>query len=235
MKLKTLLIPLLLIAGIGFAEEKPSFFNGKDLAGWTIRSGTATYEVVEGVIVGTTVPMSPNTFLCTDKEYGDFELTLEVKCDPGLNSGIQIRSQVAKEGTEVQNTKDPDNPKTLKLPADRVYGYQIEIARAESGRSGGVYDEARRFIFLDDLSDKLEAQKAFRDDKWNHFRIRCEGDRIQTWVNGVPCADVRDGMDAKGIIGLQVHGNISVTGRVSKKEYEEHQVQFRNLEIKELD
>ena len=234
MKTSRYLIPLICFMVFAHAEDSAPFFNGKDLTGWTVRSGTANYEVIDGVIVGTTVPMSPNTFLCTDLKYADFELTLEVKCDRGLNSGIQIRSQVAEEGTEVLNTKNPDNPKVLKLPADRVYGYQVEIAMAESGRSGGLYDEARRFIFLDDLSEKPEAQKAFRDSEWNHFRIRCEGNRIQTWVNGIPCTDVEDEMDAKGIIGLQVHGNISVTGRVSKKEYEEHQVRFRNLEITEL-
>ncbi|MEM1295649.1 MAG: DUF1080 domain-containing protein [Verrucomicrobiota bacterium] len=216
------------------ADEWQPLFNGKDLAGWTVRSGTANYDVIDGVIIGTTVPLSPNTFLCTLTEYADFELELEVKCDAGLNSGIQIRSQIAEEGTQVTNTKDPDNLRTLTLKEDRVYGYQIEIAKAESGRSGGVYDEARRFVFLDDLSTKPEAQKAFREGEWNHFRIRCQGDRIRTWVNGVACADVQDEMDARGIIGLQVHGNISVTGRVSKKEYEEHQVRFRKIRIKEL-
>ena len=235
MKTSVYFVSLIFLTILTHGEDSAPFFNGKDLTGWTVRSGTANYEVIDGVIVGTTVPMSPNTFLCTDREYADFELTLEVKCDPGLNSGIQIRSQVAEEGTEVLNTKNPDNPKVIKLPTDHVYGNQIENAMAESRRSGGLYDEARRFIFLDDLSERPEAQKAFRDEEWNHFRIRCEGNRIQTWVNGIPCTDVKDEMDAKGIIGLQVHGNISVTGRVSKKEYKEHQVRFRNLEIKELE
>ena len=209
-------------------------FNSKDLTGWTVRSGTAKFEVDDGMIVGTTVPMSPNSFLCTDREYEDFELELEVHCDPGLNSGIQVRSQIAEEGTQVTITKNPKKPKTITLPKDRVYGYQVEIAKAESGRSGGVYDEARRFVFLDDLDGKPEAQAVFKDDQWNHIRIRCDGDRIQTWVNDVACADVRDKLDRKGTIGLQVHGNIAVTGRVIKKEYHKHQVRFRNIRIREL-
>ena len=214
--------------------EFSSLFNGKDLEGWTIHSGKATFEVVDGEIVGTTAPMTPNSFLCTDREYGDFELELEVQCDPNLNSGIQIRSQIAEEGTQVTNTKNPQKPKTITLPKGRVYGYQVEIAKAVSGRSGGVYDEARRFVFLDDLSRNPEAQKAFKDGQWNQFRIRCEGNHIRTWVNDIPCADVRDEMDSKGVIGLQVHGNISVTGRVIHHEYHKRQVRFRNLRIHEL-
>lgn len=216
------------------ADGWQMLFNGKDLTGWTVRSGTAKFEVKDGIIIGTTVPMSPNSFLCTEREYGDFELELEVHCDPELNSGIQVRSQIAKNGTQVTITKNPDNPKTMTLPKDRVYGYQIEIAKAKSGRSGGVYDEARRFVFLDDLVGKPEAQTAFKDDQWNRIRILCQGDRIQTWVNDIACADVRDKMDRKGIIGLQVHGNIAVTGRVIKKEYQKHQVRFRNIRIREF-
>ncbi len=218
----------------GVAGDWKYLFNGKDLTGWTVRSGTAMFEVVDGMIVGTTVPMTPNSFLCTDREYGDFELELEVHCDPELNSGIQVRSQIAEEGTQVTIRKNPDKPKTITLPRDRVYGYQVEIAKAESGRSGGVYDEARRFVFLDDLAEKPKSQAAFKDDQWNHIRIRCSSDRIQTWVNDVVCADVRDDKNSKGIIGLQVHGNISVTGRVIKKEYHKHQVRFRNIRIREL-
>ena len=219
-----------------FAAEKPwtPLFDGKTLHGWKIHSGTAKFEAKDGLIIGTTMPMTPNTFLGTEREYGDFELELEVKCDVGLNSGIQIRSRIATKPTRVTITKNPKKPRTITLPKDRVHGYQVEIAKAESKRSGGIYDEARRFIFLDDLGDKPAAQAAFKDNEWNHFRIRCQGDHLQTWVNGIPCADVRDPMDAKGVIGLQVHGNIAVTGRVIKKEYTKHQVRFRGVRIREF-
>src|SRR5262249_61069621 len=68
-------------------------FNGKDLSGWEQRNGTATYRVEGGAIVGKTAEGSPNSFLCTVKEYGDFELKFEVKVDDALNSGVQIRSK----------------------------------------------------------------------------------------------------------------------------------------------
>ena len=78
------------------AQDAPegftSLFDGKTLKGWEQKNGTATYEVVDGTVKGTTAQGSPNSFMCTTKEYGDFELHFEVKCDFELNSGVQIRS-----------------------------------------------------------------------------------------------------------------------------------------------
>jgi hypothetical protein len=74
------------------AAEWTTIFNGKDIKGWEKKGGEADYQVEDGCIVGTTKPKTPNTFLCPPKKYGDFELTFEVKCDPALNSGVQIRS-----------------------------------------------------------------------------------------------------------------------------------------------
>ena len=80
-------------------EGWSDLFNGKDLKGFTQRNGTATYEVKDGTILGTTKEGSPNSFLCTDKLYGDFELTFEVKCHNQLNSGVQIEAS-GKNGAE---------------------------------------------------------------------------------------------------------------------------------------
>ena len=74
------------------AAEWNSIFNGKDIKGWEKKGGEADYRVEDGCIVGTTKPKTPNTFLCPPKKYGNFELIFEVKCDPALNSGVQIRS-----------------------------------------------------------------------------------------------------------------------------------------------
>jgi hypothetical protein len=69
-----------------------NLFDGKTLNGWTQQNGTATYEVVDGTIVGTTVKGSPNSFLCSDRFYGDFELEFDVKLfDDELNSGVLAR------------------------------------------------------------------------------------------------------------------------------------------------
>src|SRR5581483_3705279 len=58
--------------------EMVSLFDGKSLDGWTVRGGMATYRAEDGEIVGKTTEGSPNTFLCTNKDYGDFVLEFDV-------------------------------------------------------------------------------------------------------------------------------------------------------------
>ncbi|MEM0969356.1 MAG: DUF1080 domain-containing protein, partial [Verrucomicrobiota bacterium] len=77
------------------AESWISLFDGQSLNGWSIKSGFATYRVEDGAIVGKTAEGSKNTFLCSEEEFADFELEFEVMVDDGLNSGVQIRSQLA--------------------------------------------------------------------------------------------------------------------------------------------
>jgi len=188
-------------------QEWVSLFNGKDLNGWEQINGLAKYEVKDGAIVGTSVPDSPNSFLCTKKPYGDFELEFEVKVDKELNSGVQIRSE-----------SKPD------YQNGRVHGYQVEIA--VGGFSGGVYDEARRGKFLNADEPTPEIRALLKENAWNKYRIVCQGDRIQTWVNGVKVTDLRDPMTRSGFIGLQVHG-------VGKRT-DPLQVQWRDLRVREL-
>ena len=222
----TAMAMLLSIGASTPSDEWISLFDGKTLKGWSVHSGFAKYHVEDGAIVGTAILDSPNTFLCTDREFGDFILEFEVKVDPRLNSGVQFRSLIA--GQDTVLTLERDGKKVeQKLPADRVYGYQAEIANEASADSGNVYDEARRGRFLDDFSKRPEAKTAFKDNQWNRYLIVCKGTSIRTWINGVPCADFSDAMTARGIIGLQVHG-------VPKKDFQSFQVRWRNLRLMEL-
>jgi hypothetical protein len=78
-----------------------NLFDGKTLNGWKKVAGSAGYAIDNGTILGTTVVNSPNTFLITEKEYGDFVLELEVKInDTTANSGIQFRSHYDPNGHE---------------------------------------------------------------------------------------------------------------------------------------
>lgn len=184
-----------------------SLFNGKNLDGWKQINGKAKYTVEDGVIVGTSVPNSPNSFLCTEKHYGDFELEFEVMVDRALNSGVQIRSHSL-----------PDYRK------GRVHGYQVEIA--VGGFSGGIYDEARRGRFLNKNKRTAEIRSLLKENAWNRYRVVCQGKRIQTWVNGVQVTDLEDDLTASGFIGLQVHG-------VGKRA-DPLRVRWRNLRLREL-
>jgi hypothetical protein len=194
-----LLVTVAAAAPADDSEWKP-LFDGKTLSGWKQRGGKAKYAVDGDEIVGTSVPKTANSFLCTERDYGDFVLELEFKVHPKLNSGIQIRSQCFDEDREVEIAG-----KKYKFPAGRAHGYQVEIDPLERAWSGGIYDEGRRG-WLNDLKGNEPARKAFRQNEWNKFRIDCTGDSIKTWINDVPAADLKDGVTPKGFIALQVHG-----------------------------
>ena len=218
----------LVVAASAAAGDWVDLFDGKTLDGWSVHSGFAKYEVEDGTILGTAVEGSPNSFLCTDKQYGDFVLEFEVKCDPKLNSGVQFRSLIAEKEMVFWFLGPKGEPRKRTIPPDRVYGYQVEIADAERGSSGGVYDEARRGFFLGDVTEDPAAGKAFKNNEWNHYRVECRGDAIKTWINEVPCADFRDSLTPQGVIGLQVHG-------LRAQDFQPYQVRWRNLRIQEIE
>lgn len=126
-------------------------FNGKNLNGWHQLNGHAKYEVKNDDIVGTTVSHEPNSFLVTDKEYGDFILELELKLEQPMNSGVQFRSL---------STPDYKNGK--------VNGYQMELDPSDRAWSGGVYDEARRG-WLYPLNYNPSAKSAFKKTDWKRI------------------------------------------------------------------
>ncbi len=197
-------------------------FDGKTLTGWEQHSGTAEYRVEDGAIVGKTVPDTGNSFLCTAKKYGNFIVELEFKVAPGMNSGIQFRSNYYEEEAEVEI-----NGKKKKMPADRVFGYQFEIDPSPRAFTGGVYDEARRG-WLFDLKNNEPARKAFKQNEWNQVRIECKGSSIKTFINGVLAADFTDDMTKEGVIALQVHGVGKKTEALGKE------IMWRNIRIQEL-
>jgi hypothetical protein len=205
------------------ADDKDwvSLFNGKDLDGWEQKGGKAKFVAQDGMIVGSTVPNTTNSFLCTKKKYGDFLLELEFKIHPDLNSGVQVRSECF----DQKKTIDLGGGRKKEIPAGVVHGYQVEIDPSARAWTGGIYDESRRG-WLKDLRDNESAQKAFRPKDWNRLRIECKGDTIRTWLNDVPAAELKDSMTPFGFIGLQVHGVGTTT--------EPLDVRFRNLRLKEL-
>ncbi|MCM2373649.1 3-keto-disaccharide hydrolase [Aporhodopirellula aestuarii] len=209
--LASLCFVLATILSISAAETTDfvDLFNGKNLEGWTQRNGTATYQIEDGAIVGTTAEGSPNSFLCTDKLYGDFEMTFEVMLDPGLNSGVQIRSQC----------KDDQ-------PTGRVNGPQVEISYDKM--AGYIYGEAAGGWMTPD-ADRVPNDHV-KNGQWNTYRIVAKGDRIQTWINGAQVSDLkhpeRFQSHPKGFIGLQVHGIRKGTGP--------YEVRWRHLKIREL-
>ena len=170
------------------AADWTPLFNGQNLDGWTQRGGKAEYRVENGEIIGVSVPKTPNSFLCTTKNYRDFILEFEFKVDPNLNSGVQFRSQ---------SLPDYKN--------GQVHGYQCEIDPSDRGWTTGIYDEGRRG-WLSNLARNDRARFAFKPGDWNLVRIEAIGNRLRTFLNRVPAADLTDDLTPEGFIALQVHG-----------------------------
>lgn len=185
-------------------------FNGSDLSGWKTRGGKSTFVVKDGVIVGTVVPGTPSTYLCTEREdYGDFVFTCELKWEVDLNSGVMFRADSRKKGGK-----------------EEVFGPQAEMEGIAGDRdwSGGVYGQSCGGYFYPLwLKEHESARAALKPEGWNRITIEAKGNVVKTWVNGVPAAHwVDDGTYAKGYFGLQVHK--------AKK----GKVLFRNIRVKEL-
>jgi quinoprotein glucose dehydrogenase len=196
-------------------------FDGQTLDGWVHLNGSHTFTVEDGAIVGRTVAGSVNSFLCTTREFGDFELELEVYVDEVTNSGIQFRSQA----------RPVTSGKGWSYTAGRVYGPQAEIRRNQGEgipTTGVFYGEALGTGWLSDQETINKGHDFYQNEVWNQLRIVAEGPRMRTWVNGHPIDDItRDDVYAthpKGFIGLQVHG-IQGKGPFVMK--------FRKIRIKE--
>ena len=192
--------------GVPDGEGWKPLFNGKDISGWIQRNGWATYRVDGNVIVGTTATGSPNSFLCTEADYSDFELRFEVQVDNELNSGVQIRSK---------SLADRDN--------GRVHGPQVEI-EASPGESGYIYGESTGRNWI---SPTQPPHSILKNKEWNQYHVRADGNRIQTWINGKLIEDITDPQShLSGFIGLQVHG--------IGKDQGPFQVRWRKIEIRDL-
>ena len=210
---KHLLSVSLLLGGLLLSSavaEEPGFqplFDGKTLAGW--EGNAKIFRIENGAIVGGSVKerIPHNEFLCTKKEYGDFELRMEAKLiGQGKNAGVQFRSQRIPNHHEVK-------------------GYQGDIGQMRD-RSiwGSLYDESRRRKFLAS-GDAEKLKKAVQLQDWNTLVIRCQGPRVQIWVNGLQTVDYQEEdktIPAEGIIGLQIHGGPPA------------EAWYRNIRIKEL-
>lgn len=212
--LSTVLAMALALAPAMQAQEWQSWF-GDGLGDAKVVSGQAKYEVKDGVLIGTTTEGSPNSFLIKGP-FKDFELEFEVQVDDALNSGVQVRSHLAKEGDAAPEGSKNGKP----LPAGRLYGPQCEIA--VNGTAGNFYDEARRGTWWSLLTNTEsvrtdEAKAAFKRGQWNAYRIVVKGDHYQSFVNGVKTADFKQGGDPEGYIGFQVHGIKKGTGPYTVK------------------
>jgi hypothetical protein len=192
MKKTSILTILLLLCFQGaILAQTESIFNGKDLTGWTIY-GTELWYVEDGLLVCESGPDKEYGYLGTDKEYKDFELSVEFKQGADGNSGVFFRSSI--EGT-------------------KIAGWQAEVA-PPGHSTGGIYESyGRGWIIKPD--PELDKHLKFGD--WNTMRVRVVGGKVETWLNGYLMISLDDKMiaGATGSIALQIHsgGGIKVQWR----------------------
>ena len=197
---------LTFLCSVKTQAQDVKLFDGKSLKGWKVLGGKANFNVEDGMIVGTTVANTGNTFLTTEKNYADFILELDFKIeDTANNSGVMVRSHYDDSGK-------------------RVYGRQVEIDPSSRRWTAGIYDEQRRG-WLYPLSLNTNAMDAFKADAFNHLRIECIGKETRTWLNGKNVAVVVDTLDDDGFIALQVH-SVSDAAHADKKVF------FKNISLK---
>lgn len=162
---------------LAMQENAATFFNGKDLTGWT--GDTRLWKVEDGMIVGSTTGLKKNEFLKNQMMVKDFRLSVKVKLTPNTeNSGIQFRSEVIDNGD--------------------VKGYQADIGK---GWWGKLYEEHGRALLTKNNGDQF-----VKVNHWNDYVIEARGSKIKTFINGNPCVDLDDKPGARqGIIAFQLH------------------------------
>lgn len=189
---------LIILSAFVSPPKKESLFNGKDLTGWKIY-GTEKWYVDKGLLVCESGPDKQYGYLATEKFYKNFDLTVEFIQEADGNSGIFFRSTI--EGTKIS-------------------GWQCEVA-PKGHDTGGIYESYGRG-WLKQIDDDKE--NILKPGEWNKMRLRVEGDRVQTWLNGVSMVDISDEKIGKGngSIALQIHDGGGI------------KVKWRNLIIEEL-
>jgi hypothetical protein len=198
MRVRTIILglaaALVSCGSVGGGSGSNEFFNGKDLTGW--EGLTTFWTVKDGAIVGTCLPkaLKFNTFLCTKKKYGDFELQCQIRLKNGAgNSGIQIRSEIF----------------------DKA-GFRVKGPQADVGANywGSLYGE--EFGGMMKAAPADQVNKVLKKDGFNDYYVKCVGKHVTIRVNGVTTVDQEFAkMPAEGIIALQLHapGPMEVTFR----------------------
>lgn len=180
------------ISATAFAQKEEVLFNGKDIKGWTVYGTEKWYVDTNGDLVCESGPDKQYGYFATEKQYKDFELTLEFKQESNGNSGVFFHCSV--EGT-------------------RVSGWQAEVA-PPGHNSGGIYESYGREWLIKPTAEK---QNAVKDGEWNTMKVRMKGNEVTTWINGeqmITLTDEKIG-SATGKIALQIHdgGGVKVRWR----------------------
>ena len=192
--IKRILTSILLISIVSTVFAQTKLFNGKDLKGWKVH-GTEKWYVENGELICESGPDKQYGYLATDKDYKDFELTVEFKQESNGNSGVFFRSTI--EGT-------------------KITGWQAEVA-PKGHNTGGIYESyGREWLIKPDPS----LDNVLKEGDWNTLTVRVKGDLVETFLNGTKMITFKDAKigAANGKIALQIHDGGGVKVRWRKVE-----------------
>jgi Domain of Unknown Function (DUF1080) len=186
--------------------SKVALFNGKSLEGWKVfvpeGKADGLWTVRDGVLVCAGNPIG---YIVTEKEYQNFELTLEWRFDPAKgagNSGVLLRVQ------------QPDKvwPKSVEAQlhsrnAGDIWNIDDVTMKADVSRT-----EGRRTKKMHETNEKPLGE-------WNRYRIVVDGGKLELYVNDLLQNAATDVDTTPGRIGLQSEGA---------------HIEFRAIELREL-
>ena len=174
------------------SAQKVSLFNGKDLTGWTVH-GTEKWYVDHGQLVCESGPDKEYGYLSTNKNYKNFEFSVQFKQEANGNSGVFFRSSI--EGVKIN-------------------GWQVEVA-PKGLHTGGIYESYGREWLV---QPKPEDEKYLKEGDWNTLKIRVVNDDVTTWLNGHQMVHLKDEKIGKGegFIALQIHAGGGIKVRWKK-------------------
>lgn len=176
------------VMGCATVQKTTSLFNGRDLSGWTIH-GTEKWYVQNGELICESGPDKQYGYLSTNKQYKNFDFSVDFKQEANGNSGVFFRSTI--EGVKIS-------------------GWQVEVAPLNL-HTGGIYESYGRGWMI---KPKPEDEKWLKPGEWNRLRILVVNDEVTTWLNGHQMINLKDAKigAANGFIALQIHdgGGIKV-------------------------
>jgi len=174
-----------------------ALLNGVDLAGWDAVGGAAdeSWSVADGVL---TCRLGNGPWLRSAETFGDFNLRLDYRVEPGANGGIYVR--VPADGNHHR-----DN--TTLPPA----GFEVQLLDDSSGKYSNLKDYQHSASVYDLAGAARIVTKP--PGEWNTLEIDCRGNRVRIVHNGAVVVEIDEQRcpllalrETSGYLGLQNHG-----------------------------
>ena len=224
-------------------DDWVALLDGDSISEWTVEGESkASFTYEGGIVTGQPVGHNPkNSFLCSPRLYGDFELAFSFRITPpSLNSGVQFRSRVRDDGIVAgpQLEMETENPANIPFMKRWVYPVLVRLTsnpwRPRYWATAGVYGEGLDMGWIypgvaggDANTFAEDGERLTKPDGWNEVRLQAEGPHVRTWLAGEPRADFSYApIDEPGLICLQVHGG-------AYEDPTQFKIEWKDLRIRE--